>query len=560
MALLGSMAAAHAAPPDIRVLIDVSGSMVKHDPGNLRIPALRLLTELLPQGTVAGVWLFDQSVTELIEPSPVDNAWKARARAAAAQVHSKGLHTDLEAALSVATEDWAPAAPPTDRHVIVITDGMVDVGQDRRANAASRERILNAGLAGLRAKGARINVVALSAETDRALLKVLTGSTDGWFEEVANASALQRVFLHLFEDAAPPDALPLTGNQFTVDTSVRELTVLVFRHTDALPLALTEPTGAVWTAQTAPDGVTWHNEADYDMVTITAPKAGSWSFNAAADPDNRALIVTDLALRVADLPAHTMPREPMSITAEVYEQGLPLKRPDFLQLVKADVSVEAQGESMLSELALDLDAGNFVGTATLPELPGDYEIIVRLNGGTFQREYHRKIKVSGPPFSFDATPTNTEADGRVIYLTITADGDAVDPATFGGLLELSTPNAPSHVLQLPPLDGNEITLELSAAYRGEYILKPWIFADTRAARTIRVNPDPISVYFSDGAVVAEPAQPPEPTPPPTTTELEFDWAQFATVVAVGNLGMGSVLGGLWAGLRRRGIPHRGTSL
>ncbi|RLA17269.1 MAG: hypothetical protein DRQ56_09430, partial [Gammaproteobacteria bacterium] len=33
---------------DVRVLIDVSGSMKQNDPRNLRIPALKLLVNLLP--------------------------------------------------------------------------------------------------------------------------------------------------------------------------------------------------------------------------------------------------------------------------------------------------------------------------------------------------------------------------------------------------------------------------------------------------------------------------------------------------------------------------------
>jgi hypothetical protein len=44
---------------DIRVLIDVYGSMKQNDPNNLRQPALRLLTGLLPTGSKAGIWTFE---------------------------------------------------------------------------------------------------------------------------------------------------------------------------------------------------------------------------------------------------------------------------------------------------------------------------------------------------------------------------------------------------------------------------------------------------------------------------------------------------------------------
>ena len=67
-------------PPDVRVLIDVSGSMKKTDPGNLRVPALKLLAALLPGGAHAGVWLFDTDVTPLLPPASVDDVWKQTAR------------------------------------------------------------------------------------------------------------------------------------------------------------------------------------------------------------------------------------------------------------------------------------------------------------------------------------------------------------------------------------------------------------------------------------------------------------------------------------------------
>ena len=44
--------------PDVRVIIDISGSMKLNDPQNLRRPALELLVRLFPAGAKAGVWTF----------------------------------------------------------------------------------------------------------------------------------------------------------------------------------------------------------------------------------------------------------------------------------------------------------------------------------------------------------------------------------------------------------------------------------------------------------------------------------------------------------------------
>ena len=63
--------AVSAANVDVRILIDVSGSMRKNDPMNLRIPAVRLVAELMPQGANAGIWMFSETVEQLIAPRKV---------------------------------------------------------------------------------------------------------------------------------------------------------------------------------------------------------------------------------------------------------------------------------------------------------------------------------------------------------------------------------------------------------------------------------------------------------------------------------------------------------
>ncbi|MDQ7050607.1 MAG: hypothetical protein Q9M92_14180 [Enterobacterales bacterium] len=57
---------------DVRLLIDISGSMKKNDPNNLRIPALQLVTNLLPKGADAGVWAFGRYVNMMVPLSKVD--------------------------------------------------------------------------------------------------------------------------------------------------------------------------------------------------------------------------------------------------------------------------------------------------------------------------------------------------------------------------------------------------------------------------------------------------------------------------------------------------------
>ncbi|MGR8921200.1 MAG: VWA domain-containing protein, partial [Gammaproteobacteria bacterium] len=218
------------AAADVRVLIDVSGSMKQNDPANLRVPAMRLVSELLPVGTRAGVWLFAEGVEPLIAPSTVDDAWRRTARAELDRIHSRGLFTHIEAAIDAAAADWSREGPADERHIVLLTDGMVDVSKNPADSASSRERILGGQLERVRAHGARVHAVALSDNVDRELLEALTDTTGGLLERAEDAERLQRIFLHMLEQTAAPVTVPLEGKQFDIDASVSELTLLIFRN------------------------------------------------------------------------------------------------------------------------------------------------------------------------------------------------------------------------------------------------------------------------------------------------------------------------------------------
>jgi hypothetical protein len=65
--------------PDVRVIIDISGSMKHNDPNNLRKPALELLVKLFPEGSKAGVWTFGQWVNNLVPSESVNKPWRDNA-------------------------------------------------------------------------------------------------------------------------------------------------------------------------------------------------------------------------------------------------------------------------------------------------------------------------------------------------------------------------------------------------------------------------------------------------------------------------------------------------
>lgn len=294
-------AAAGDAAKDIRILIDISGSMKQNDPQRLRAPALRLLTGLLSKDARAGVWTYAQYVNMLVPHGTVDAHWKERAQQAAAGINSAGLFTNIEEVLVKASAGWQAADPGIERHLIMLTDGLVDVAPDPALNAASRARVVNEVLPQLRERQVKVHTIALSAGADQALLRQLAAATGGWYEQVDNADGLQRVFLRLFEKTAKPDTLPLTANTVKVDASIREMTFLMFRKADE-EIELVTPAGKTLSAAQAPAAVRWHRDTGYDLVTITQPEAGDWHIRGTEDQDNRVVVVTDLKVRATTLP------------------------------------------------------------------------------------------------------------------------------------------------------------------------------------------------------------------------------------------------------------------
>jgi uncharacterized protein (TIGR03503 family) len=408
---------------DVRVLIDISGSMKQNDPQNLRRPALRMLVGLLQPGTKAGVWTFAKYAGALVQPGPVDRAWKDKALQASEEINSPGMFTNIELVLQKAIHEWEGAKPTHRRHLLLLTDGVVDVSKAPGESEASRERIARELLPKLRDMGVQLHSIALSERADHALLKQLSAGTDGWYEQVDTAEQLQRVFLKLFEKAGKPDGLPLKDNKFLVDNTIREATILLFRPEGAEEPSLLSPSGQTFSHGQAPAFISWHRDTGYDLITLRDPEAGEWSLSAEMDPDNRVMVVTDLKLHISELPSRIVAGEPMSVAAHLSNDGHLITRRDFLDVV--EVRAETISEAGLTPQPLN-DKG-YKGDKTA--MDGKYgmdlvernaqpevDLIIAAESPTFLREARHVMAVVEP-----ARLDILEQDGA-LEAVITVDG------------------------------------------------------------------------------------------------------------------------------------------
>ena len=388
---------------DVRIIVDISGSMKDTDPDNLRQPAVRLLARLLPEGASAGVWTFGQYVNMLVPHREVTNAWREIAIQRSAQINSVALRTNLGAAIETASDDYFTDGDLSRTHFILLTDGKVDISDDPAKNTAEETRILDTIVADLIERGATFHPVALSEAADTDFLKALATDSGGRFQVADTADALNLAFLQALNTAVPQEQIPIEGNGFTVDEGVREFTALIFwgeSETSATrELALVRPDDRVVNLSEFPDNVRWAREAGYDLITVNEPLAGQWRINGELGEGSRVTVVSDLRMVVNPLPPSFTLQEPLKLRVGFFEEGENITNPDFLGVIEVSLSITSEdGRSGTKVLSGEQPPEDGTYRDTVSRLPaaGLYTFDVVADGQTFSRKFSATVGFTMP--------------------------------------------------------------------------------------------------------------------------------------------------------------------
>ena len=438
-------------PPEIHVLIDVSGSMKETDPDNLRGPALRLLADLVSERSRVQVDLFGDRVSTLLPAAQADAETRRRMREAAGRIRSDEPLTDIPAALEAADGEWADAVQ---RHVILLSDGRVDVSGQDDDNASATAYLRDEVIPSLIESRVQVHTVALSAFADTDMLAEIADRTGGLAISARSSADLQRAFLALFEATAPRTGLPLADNRIQVDDSVRELTLVIFRETGAYPTRVRLPDGEEVDVERAEemDGWRWDDSAGRDLVTVSRPAPGTWELLAREDPDNRALVITDLDLAMSEVPGRVHHGEIIEGHLALTDRGKPLIEPRLAAEMTMTLQVlDPEGEPGPSMTLDDRGEGDdrrardgyYDFRLALPGPAGAHTMVGRIEGPTFERVIRRKVALSPTrPFEVRLLPAE-EVDERPAPPTLVVEQDAsiVDPETTRLTAEILCPRS-----------------------------------------------------------------------------------------------------------------------
>jgi uncharacterized protein (TIGR03503 family) len=459
-------------PSDVRVLIDVSGSMKQTDPKNLRKPALDLIVRLLPDKSRAGVWTFGNSVNMLMPFKPVDAAWRKQAAAKSNEINSVAMYTNIGKALDEVSFDKKSLSADYKTHIVLLTDGVVDIGKDAVANNAERQRIISDILPSLKTAGYVIHTIALSENSDIDLLKKISIATDGVYTQAVSADQLMSVFLKIFDQAVPAERVPLENNGFLVDASIKEFTALIFRKPGEDKTVIISPEGKEYSATNPNDGINWYRTDKYDLITADLPKPGQWKIKTEIAPQSRITVVSNLQLVVEPLKNNLHSDDVLAVTYSFQENGKTVSDKDFLGLIEANAIVAKdkteENSSTSFTLATPPADGFFHQNINMFPTTGDYELHLYVDGKTFKREFKHSLTVRDKLLVLEKTQAAAEGGKATYTYKVSTDDKIVDLKKTQ--VSVSIKNSQNNNMEktLNLLDNNRWEFSFSPVQDGDY--------------------------------------------------------------------------------------------
>ena len=398
---------------DIRVLIDVSGSMKKTDPNNLRIPALQVLTQLLPIGSKAGVWQFANTPKIIVPHGDVNTQWQQQASIAAQQISSIGQFTDIGAALQAASFNAQDQTQGRQLHIILLTDGMVDVSKDDAQNKRARTALLNPILQQYINVGARVHTVGLSHKADKITLSAIAQATDGLFEVAVDADQLLDIFLRALDNTVVTQQVPVQRSEqsFLVQSGIESMTIVVEKNGDE-NIKLKDGNQRIFGREQTLDNQQWQPSATHDVIRIQRPTPGKWVLISDTATLKRINVVGQLQILLQQSHQNIKVGQRSYIDVQLANEQGNLLSAEQLQGFKLEVTMDNGDQEVFNQQQV------FVAdTKTrmhLPVLnkPGLYNLTISVVNGNLIRTINRSLRVH-PIVAVvgadgtDATPQNT---------------------------------------------------------------------------------------------------------------------------------------------------------
>jgi len=287
------------------------------------------------------------------------------------------------------------------------------------------------------------------------------------------------------------------------------------------------------------------------------------------------MVVTDLKLKVKELPAFVMPDRNLDLHVELHNKGKKIARNSFLKFVDFSLqhSIDGQTEAvpLRRKKSRDIkDKGIYLARIEAPLQEGRHELVINADARTFSRSRRISVEVAWP-LEVDIEKT---ARPGVFKLWIKPRAEMINPTSLQLTAELETPDETRTPVELKPMNGqwlgelradgadglHRLWIDMKARDLEDrpvaVTLEPYPLIGVRAA-VEEANPVPAEAAAkATESAAAEVAPDPEPaTPDPVQTVEEPATAPDNSLlyIAIASFNLLLLAGGagLWWWLRAR---------
>ncbi|MDH5326326.1 MAG: VWA domain-containing protein [Gammaproteobacteria bacterium] len=397
---------------DVVLVMDSSGSMKKTDPRELRKSAAKLFISLLSEDDRVSVVSFsDQGYPVAYLTPPKADRKRQSLFAAVDKISNRGVYTNLSGAIDGALRVLNRNPMPNRKKIIVLmSDGKMDLGS-AQASAKQTQRLQQEIIPMLKQQGVELHTIAFTPESDQATLEQIALSTGGKFNIAANDKQLHDVYAVIFEQNKQPNMLPFSGENFTIDKAITEVTVVGSKDSEKTVLSLASPDGKRFNAKNPPKNVKWFVAETFDLITIRKPQAGTWKLGSSTGK-NKAYVITDLKMQLNAEPSAVAIGEGLLIKAWLEDNDKIITKKNILDNVSIQLKVlTPEGRTHELEMepnpAVTQTDGVYINHIALPSA-GIYKLDAVANAKTFSRERTSQVSVYDPSLKNEKPIQTTE--------------------------------------------------------------------------------------------------------------------------------------------------------
>lgn len=390
--------------PEIHLLVDVSGSMKKTDPQNLRVKAIKMFTYLIKQKAAMGIQVFATQTEQLLPPAPVTADFQKELNKKTYKITSDGAWTDIDGALNAANQGWHSEK----KVIVLLTDGTLDLGSESLTKA-SRDKLTQSTISKLEQDGVRVFSIGFSNAADKQLLNDISVKTNGLSSIVLSANDLDTLLYTIFTAIIPANGTPLTTNKDTtrsinIDKNIHEMTLVFKKGAGIDSLYLTDPKHSKKSVLdlTSKDIST----LNYSFINIKNPITGEWILSGPAQEIERALILTDINLISNFQSGVYFEGEALLLSSHLEDKGSTITSPLFLEHMMMIVNLNNK-EQQYSYNLPNKSEGLFKKKVTLGIPKGNYSVVILAKNEGFSREIQFIIDVYDIPFTSELTSSSS---------------------------------------------------------------------------------------------------------------------------------------------------------